>query len=77
MYAHPCLAATVHAGTWQEADRPGAGPAGTEEGSAAGAPFSQQWSPAAVAAAGSGPSRLKEPLAIFRSPHSILFSLVP
>ncbi len=33
---------------------------------AGGAPISQQWSPMAVAAAGGGPSRLKEPLPVFR-----------
>lgn len=57
-------AANQSKGSWQEADAYGA--AGAGEAIAGSATFSQQWSPAAVASAGSGPSRLKEPLAIFR-----------
>lgn len=58
------------AGFWQEAaPLDGVSPSIPGEGGGGGsgaASFSQQWGPSVVAAAGSGPSRLKELLPFFR-----------
>ena len=64
-----CGAAWHGAGTWQDAGTADGGTSAAGGGSglgAGGARISQQWSPMAVAAAGGGPSRLKDPLPVFR-----------
>lgn len=59
------FAAAAVRGSARDGDTPAmTGP--VDEGAVRKAPFSQQWSPAAVVAAGSGPSRLKEPPICFR-----------